>query len=227
MKTIIFFIILALVLLFNGSSYGQVFTVSGKLRPGCSVKELVIKKIVDLFTQQKIAVVPVVDSQFKFSKQLIEPDVYIISENGGKDLAIFIWHTDTYMDLSCNGSHTRETVITNSPLTVEMRQFHGERQKILQPLTDIDVRIEKNKVTHEFNKQQVDSLSKIMWKDMSFYKKKLVGLNLEYVKNHPNSFLSLYILTEYGEENKKEAYRDAFKTLPDTLKNHSRAKIYQ
>jgi hypothetical protein len=95
---------------------------------------------------------------------------------------------------------------------------------LYNPIRKLDTLIQN---TSEFTPRYIlDDLKQERERLIRVARETTIPLCLNYVKNNPNSFISLFILTKYGVEPQREDYRVYFNLLSESLKGHSRARIF-
>lgn len=191
-----------------------------------NVSKLDLYKFNNVYDQEFIKHIEVSNSHFFFQKSLEEKDVYMITNPNDNKFFIFVWDGDVTIDI--DSAEFDKSKIINSPLTSQKSAFETMRTRLfLKPIWDIDSILQLNKINETLSHSQIDSLkdrkNKLFDNGRLGFKK----FTIDYISKNPDSFLSLYLLTLKGTEASDEENIKLFNCLSDSLKMHSRAKIYR
>jgi hypothetical protein len=202
------------------------FTINGTIHDDkVKIKTIYLYKWHNSYYQELIADIPVYNGAFTYSnKDIREDDTYMISNPLNNQFMVFVFDADIIIKINSLDLFHNAQVI-NSPLTEKLHEFNKIIQDSLyNPIRKLETLIQNaNKLTTNII---LDSLNLEREKYIKLAIEKTIPLSLDFVKKNPNSFISLFILTKYGMEAERKEYRECFDLLNDSLKRHSRAKIY-
>ena len=135
-----------------------------------------------------------------------------------------IW--DGEVEMTISNSNFYPTSI-KSPLTV-LRDSCSEflNKTYFDKIRELDKLISEERV-HKKNGTRIVELEKQKSVASEAAKEGLRKFRENFIRSNQNSFLSLYYLTESGFESGDIWHIEMFELLSDSLKNHSRAKIYK
>lgn len=187
-----------------------------------------------MLTLELVTTINLNDSLINYEYDLPEIDSYWLEDVDTGQAIFFIWDHDLTIKINCTSFGS--SLVINSPLTKELENFQRQRFQLFQvPVIKMDSILSAYRQSAvaktASGKKTLDSLQLKANNLTNDSKKQFFSYTLEYARNHPDSFLSLYYLTFTGEEAESSnryagEYKEAFKTLSPELKKHSRARIY-
>lgn len=220
-----FFIILTIsvcCLFVKSSCLGERFTIIGEVNRNSNISELYLYKYNNMFSRKFITKVPVLDNKFYYAANIEEVDTYILENHITNYSCLFIWDANVYflikeIDLSTS-------TVLNSPLTKELRRFDSTRiANYIEPVKKLDTLID---VAVKLNKANIDSLKQERNKLYANCRKGFDLYELDYIRSHSDSFISLLKLTYVSGVPDTDEDRKLMNTLSENLKKHSRAKAF-
>jgi|GEM_PF-874807 hypothetical protein len=206
----------------------QTFKLSGEISNNSKgIKILSLYKKHNSYYKEFIYNIPVVDNKFIYiNNNIFEIDVYVIHNSYNNQFIQFIWDEDTKIIIDSISSFYKAKII-NSPLDNEFTEFDSIMQdSLFKPIRELDRLITMKKKDCPDGCDSLSILLNLRENAEKFTRKNIIPFRLNYVKKHPNSFVSLFLLTLMGTENQNQEYREHFKLLDSILKKHSRASIY-
>lgn len=202
------------------------FTISGTIHDQeATVSSIHLYKWHNTFYQELIADIPVYNGTFSYSNNdLVEVDTYMIKNPLNSQFLLFILDADITIQIN-SFDLFYEAQVFGSPLTKKLLEFNKMvLDSLYNPIRKLDTLIQN---TSEFTPRYIlDDLKQERERRIKVARETTIPLCLNYVKNNPNSFISLFILTKYGVEPQREDYRVYFNLLSESLKGHSRARIF-
>lgn len=224
----IFCYIFLLIMLSSYFVFGQnvKFSIIGSVSGKDTLKSIKLIKYISHFEDKYIADIPIVDNKFYYENDKInEIDAYIIRHPNSSNLNYwFIW--DGEVEMTISNSNFYPTSI-KSPLTM-LRDSCSEflNKTYFDKIRELDKLISEERV-HKKHGTRIVELEKQKGVASEAAKEGLHKFRENFIRSNPNSFLSLYYLTESGFESGDTWCIEMFELLSDSLKNHSRAKIYK
>lgn len=220
--------IFSLIMLSSHFIYGQdtKFAIIGSVSGKDTLKSIKLIKYISHFEDKYIADIPVVDNKFYYENNKInEIDAYIIRHPNSPNLDYwFIWDGEVEMKIS--NSNFYPTSI-KSPLTA-LRDSCSDflNKTYFDKVRELDKLISQERA-HKKDGTRIVELEKQKSIASEAAKEGLHKFRENFIRSNPNSFLSLYYLTESGFESDDAWHIEMFKLLSDDLKKHSRAKVYR
>lgn len=227
MRAKYYFLICTYIAIFLNISIGHCFTISGTIdKEESNINSLQLYKFNTIFKREYIATIIVNDSKFEYSTINNEVDVYLIINSFNGQIIQFVWDGNIKIEIkSLDNFHKSQ--ILNSPLSRELSNYYRSlTDSLITPVRRLDslIGIEKTKCPNGCT--FLDSLNIAKDKLAAFGHNTIDEYTLSYVKNNPDSFISLFVLTKYGIEQNRDDFRKHFMLLNDKLKQHSRAIAY-
>jgi hypothetical protein len=221
-------IVLLLFLFIDSGKKSNSFSIAGKIEDNSSqISSINLYKWHNLFYSEFIASIPIVDNEFIYiNKSINETDIYTLRHPQMSQSVQFVWDGDIRITITST-LKIHESIIENSPNTIELLKFNNAIQDSLyEPIRVLDgLIVEKAKLCIT-GCDDLDSLHKRRANAEDFARSSQIPFMLNYVKKHPNSFVSLYLLTKTGMEFGREDYQKHFLLLTDELKSHRRLLPY-
>lgn len=206
----------------------QIFTLSGEILNNLeNVKTLTLYKKHNNFHKELIGNILITDNKFNFiDANINEIDVYTIHNSYNTQFIQFIWDGDTKIVID-SISNFYKAKVENSPLDKEYTEFDSTMQdSLFEPMRILDRLIILQRKRCSTGCDSLDTLLHLREEAEKFARGSFIPFQLNYVKQHPDSFVSLLLLTLMGDENNNEDYRYHFNLLDFKLKQHSRALLY-
>lgn len=194
---------------------------------GCNEKVLALYKYNSPFSKELIEKKKGDNGVFNFRRNNTEIDTYLLMDTESEMALLFIWDNDLFIDLNCN--NIDESIVINSPQTSELRKTDKLKYDLyILPLIKLDSLISQCKITNKLNKENICNKIILERATLGNENRKLFDeFIMNYIKNNPDSFVSLYYLTFGGDRFVPEKKNiEAFGFLSERLKMHSRSKIY-
>ena len=222
MKTFSFILVNILISTF---SFGQYYTIKGRILDHPLYDHLALIKHINPYEQVRLVEKQVQKGDFEFQISDKEIDMYVIQNSTNKNFIMFIW--DGNLTVEIDSIDFWNSKVNNSKLTDEMDKFGVVTQKtFFDPIRKLDTLITNYKVNRG-SKSVIDSLEKLKSKLIDESQKGFMAYNREYIRLHPDSFFSLYLLSKLSMFGIQDADRESFSYLSKELKNHSRAKQFK
>ncbi|WP_338875408.1 hypothetical protein WBJ53_07285 [Spirosoma sp. SC4-14] len=194
------------------------YSISGRLDDR-SIRFLYLYKFENLFSRKLVYRIPVIDGNFYYAASLEETDAYQLQNPANKYTIIFVWDNNIIFDI--NAESFTDSVVKNSSLTKELRSFDSTRiAQFIEPVRRLDTLltlIDSRNYYYIQLKNKRDSTFNACQKGYALY-----GVN--YIKNHPDSFISLLQITYCATVFVSDEDRKLIQSLSERLRKHSRAR---
>ncbi len=207
-------------------SQSNTFTITGNVKGLKGLEYVELEKYISFFEKKAIAKIPIINNHFFYSDTAIkEIDAYIIKSPDNQKLAYwFIWDNHIKIDIDTTSYFARAS---DSPMT----QLRDSCSKIMEDsyLKNIHVLDTLISITKKDNKSRNEILELENRKKIAFQNASngLRSFTENFIRTNPNSFLSLFYLTETGLEQGDIWNKNMYAILSERLKNHSRAKQFK
>ncbi|GAB3172092.1 hypothetical protein [Telluribacter humicola] len=209
------------------SGFCQNFILTGKFDGSEVPTSLNLYKYNNYFDSQFVATIPVEgDSFFYNNSKIKETDAYYLADAHNSDKSYwFFWEGEN--ELLINTEDYSKSMVKNSPLTEErdryerivFDKFHAEIKTIDKQLSELKKDVTKNQV-------KIDKLTMVRSQKWDQGTKDQATFERNYILENVNSIFSLYLLTCIGIEMVNEDSRQLFNSLNESVKRHSRGKIF-
>ena len=188
----------------------RTYNIKGYIPQGTNINKMIIYKYHNMFDQEEIGEIEVINDLFEFKYSLSEVDSYMIENPINKHFIIFIWDND--IEIKIDSIEFSNSTILNSPLTTELISFSiNLEEQVYSELRHLDSLISLHSKNKSKDPLQLDSLNRLKVKAMDLAIKQHRSFYLNYITNHLDSFVSLYLLTITGGMEFRLDYSDFFR----------------
>lgn len=211
------FSLISLFLFITAASFGQgTYRIQGQLDSlGGTPKVYLRKQDNNSSRVLSIATTSAANGRFTLSHNASEIDFYTVYVDGVPGQVSFILDKD--VTITGVGKDLRQAEVTGSPLTDEWKRFQNEVER---PYRD--------QLMTLYNERQQSGGSKAVADRVASEEKRLkqeqIAKVSDYIRQHADSPLSLFFLSNYWNEMPKAEAQALYKGLAAPLKNHSVAK---
>ncbi|WP_461139653.1 hypothetical protein [Spirosoma pomorum] len=206
----------------TSSCLAERFTITGKLNKTTSLSEVHLYKFNNMFSRDLITKISIRGNEFNYSADLKEVDTYLLVNPATKYSILFVW--DGNIEFIIDEVDFSSSKVLNSPLTKELRQFDSIRiARFIEPVKKIDTLLSNSL---KLKSSTIDSLRK---EHTKIYRESREGFDTykyEYIRNRPDSFISLYKLTDIDGVPETTEEKELVNSLSENLKKHSRTKNF-
>lgn len=213
----------------SGFAFSKPFLLSGKIKYNSdNIKNISLYKWNNIFSKEFIATISIIENEFLYiNHNISEIDIYSLSNSNNNQSIAFVWDGEVKIVIDSTSSFY-SAKIENSPISQEYTMFNESiYDSLFLPIRNLDTSISQEKLKCPAGCNSLDSLNILRAEAESFARNNQIMLMLSYVRDHPDSFVSLYILTKTGMEFDREDYKRHFSMLDEKLKQHSRAAPYR
>lgn len=204
--------------------FGQEFRIEGHTNKNSEIIKVKLFKYNSLFEQTLIGEIPVVNNFFQFKLELKEPDVFMLKNPLNSQFILFIW--DDNVEFQIDNKNFWKSKIQNSKLSSEFKTINDSISLIGSKYRLLDSLLSEKKYIDKISQIEIDSLFSSKNYEYNKSLSEIKQLKEKYIQNNSNSFISLFFLTFTGFENTDSKRIQLFYCLSETLKKHTRAKIF-